>query len=156
MGLTDFDYGANIPQECFGMLVCPHCGKAVMCSDVEVALKTYGKLIEQGDMSTMVDVSGMKGTSTSGGYLPWLEGNCIKDKDSVVIDAVREPRRRTGPVLHVDVTVVSSKTKYTWKVWKGFTLDMLIESLGGETDTWKGKSVKVVRGGNAGQYVNLQ
>lgn len=105
----------------------------------------------------MVDVSGMKGSGDNS-RLPWLDAEDISDKDKLKIDDVREPRvtkKKNPVVVYLDVTVLSSKKKYTWSIRKGFTLDALIELLDGETDNWKGKTVTVVRGGNDGQYVNV-
>lgn len=167
MGQTDFNHGWNevdeeswrkqlenherktgdhptYAQACMGMMVCPHCGKAVMCSD----LPTGG--------THVMDLSGVKGTGSSN--LPWLNPEDISDKDKLKIDDAREPRttrKKSQTVLFLDVTVQSTKKKHTWALRKGFTLDALIESLGTESDDWKGKSVSVVRGGNDGQYVNV-
>jgi hypothetical protein len=46
MGELDFNCGHNIKQDdaptydraCMGLLVCPHCGKAVMCGDIQPAV----------------------------------------------------------------------------------------------------------------------
>lgn len=104
-----------------------------------------------------MDVSNLKGSGGSE-RLPWLDAEDIQDKDKLKIDDVREPRqtkKKNPVVVYLDVTVASSKKKYTWSIRKGFTLDALIEALGGETDDWKNKNVNVVRGGNDGQYVNV-
>lgn len=141
-------------QACMGLLVCPHCGKAVMCGDV------VSKTIQTEDNKTM-DVGQYKGAGGSS-RLDWLDGQHIPEKGgSLRIDAAREPRKKGNVIIYLDVTVVSpkdkekDKRKYTWSIRKGFTLDALMESLGTDTDKWEGKTLAVVRGGDAGQYVNV-
>lgn len=85
---------------------------------------------------------------------PWLNGSDLPKKGGVLkIDAIREPKKKGATVCYVDVTL--GKKKFTWSLRKGFTLDAMIESLGANTDHWIGKSVKVVPGGDEGQYVNV-
>lgn len=165
MGQTDFDFGYNDPSNasyktsdpptyqntCMGMMVCPHCGRTVICGDTvtEHEFQTTGE-------QTNMDVSGLKGKGGSS-RLPWLDGQCIPDGKGTTlkIDAAREPRKKGTTVVYLDVTVAKDKKKYTWSIRKGFTLDALCEVLGTETDDWVGKSIPVVRGGDEGQYVNI-
>lgn len=162
MGQTDFEFGYNDPsnrdyrtddpptyqQACMGMMVCPHCGKAVLCSDT-------ANLAPIGEQQTM-DLSQHKGKGGSS-RLPWLDGQCIPDGKGTTlkVDAVREPRKKGTTVVFLDVTVAKDKKRYTWSIRKGFTLDALLELLGSETDDWTDKSIPVVRGGDEGQYVNV-
>lgn len=102
-----------------------------------------------------MDLGHLKGKGGSS-RLPWLDGQCIPEKGATLkIDAAREPRKKGSTVVFLDVTVSKDKKKYTWSIRKGFTLDALLDLLGTDTDTWVGKSIPVVRGGDEGQYVNV-
>jgi hypothetical protein len=160
---TDFNYGFNANEpatyECMGRSVCVVCGKFHgYCSEISTgATDRAGDA--QGehnmDVSTLYDKDAKKG----GGKFkqrPFLKAEHIGAKgSSAKITDVREaPKQMEYSDLLVDLTI--GKKEFTWGLRsKSITLNMLIDALGKRTEKWIGKTVKLVRGGNKGQYVNL-
>lgn len=96
-----------------------------------------------------------KSDSSNNDRLPWFDGHALPKKGgTVVIDAVREPRKAGNVLFYMDITL--GKKKYTWSMRKGFTLDALIDQLGTKTEKWTKKKVAVVPGGDDGQFVNVK
>ena len=167
MGQTDFEFGYNEPgnrdyhtddppmysSSCMGMMVCPHCGRSVICGDVT----TNGHKFKQENNNNMADLGSFKGQGGSS-RLPWLDGEAVPEKGATLkIDAARLPRKKSNVVVFLDVTMNGDKKKrFTWSIRKGFTLDAIFETLEStDTDEWVGKTLKVVKGGDDGQYVNI-
>ena len=198
MGQLDFEYGYNDPdynthdppkydQACMGMLVCPHCAKAVICGDI-IATKTgsdpdteqdkvdftnsyiiawwVDKQVRNITQSLKEKFNSMDlGThydrdAKSGGSKykrrPFLKAKDIAAKGSTakVIDFREAPKQMEYSDFLMDVSI--GKKEYTWGLRsKSVTLNMLIDELGKRTEKWIGKTIKLVRAGAKGQYINL-
>lgn len=168
---TEFAYGHNTDKKekastqktaaplndwtrtgCTEPISCFTCGKKYgVCHELERELNPTQ---ENNEMDLGKYKSGKK-AGDKYARLPWLDGDCIPEKGaSITIDAIREPRKKGSKVVvFLDVTV--GKKKFTWSIRKGFTLDALMEELGTNTDKWTKKKIRVVRGGDDGQYVNV-
>jgi hypothetical protein len=160
MSQLDFDYGWNTEpmqqdDNCIGMLVCPHCGKAVICQDVPSnrIIQTEGN--ENMDLSKHASGKA-KQKFEQRDWIDSQEHLPAKGSRKFKVDGFRaskDQKKAKGAVGYVDLS--SGKIKVVMSLRPGFTLDAFIEELGGETDKWIGKQIALERGGSEGQYVNV-
>ena len=87
---------------------------------------------------------------------PFLKAQDIPAKgcNAKLIEMRQAPKQMEYSDFLLDLTI--KKKEYTWGLKsQTMTLDMLIDELGTKTEKWAGKTIKLVRGGSKGQYVNL-
>lgn len=166
MGQLDFEYGYNDPdyktndpptyaQSCMGLLVCPHCGRSVMCGDIHNSVSPITGDDKTMDMSSHYD----KEAKSGGGKFkrrPFLKSTDIASNGSTakVLDFREAPKQMEYSDFLMDVSI--GKKEFTWGLRsKSVTLNMLVDELGKRTEKWIGKTVKLVRAGAKGQYINL-
>jgi hypothetical protein len=145
-------------KDCFGLLVCPHCGDAVMCSNVPP-----NHVIHSGDAMTEEESKQMDLSKEVSGKEPrqfekrdWLTAEDLPSKGSKKwkVDGTRDAKKnKTGILIYVDLS--AGKLKRVMSLRKNFTLDMFVAELGTNSDKWTGKSIDLERGGSEGQYVNV-
>lgn len=71
-----------------------------------------------------------------------------------ILDFREAPKQMEYSDFLMDVAL--GKREFTWGLRsKSVTLNMLIDELGKRTEKWVGKTVKLVRAGAKGQYINL-
>lgn len=177
---TDFEYGANELQgsiaddlpTCMAGVYCPDCSTFHGYCNETRALRNEAKrqgfefyresnsiqeAQPQMDLSSQYDKGAKKGGA--GGKFkrkPFLKSSDIPVKGTTAkITDVREaPKQMEYSDLLVDLTI--GKKEFTWGLkFKSVTLNMIIDELGKRTEKWVGKSVKLIRGGAKGQYVNI-
>jgi hypothetical protein len=157
----DFNYGFNANElatyACMGRVTCAACGKLHgYCNEV-TPVNDHGST-DSGE-NTMDLGSHYDKDAKSGGKFkqrPFLKAEHVAAKgSSAKITDVREaPKQMQYSDILVDLSIGAKE--YTWGLRsKSITLNMLIDALGKRTEKWIGKTVKLVRGGNKGQYVNL-
>jgi hypothetical protein len=160
---TEFNYGFNANEpaiyDCLGRVICVVCGKFHgYCNELTSATDRAGGHGAPGDgmdLGSHYDKDAKKG----GGKFkqrPFLKSTDVAAKGSTAkITDVREaPKQMQYSDILCDLTI--GKKEYTWGLKsKSITLNMLIDELGKRTEKWIGKTIKLVRGGNKGQYVNL-
>jgi hypothetical protein len=151
----------NPEKDCFGLLVCPHCGDAVMCCNVlpnhtirPEDVSNQGEL-EQMDLKGHVNQNsaGKKGSFEK---RDWLDTKDLPKKGSSKwkIDGTRDAKKnKTGILIFVDLT--NGTKKRVMSLRKGFTLDAFCDELGTNSDKWTGKTISLERGGSEGQYINV-
>lgn len=167
MGQLNFPYGHNDPdyathdppsytQACMGMMVCPHCGRAVICGDT---VTEHEFQPSQGD-NTMDMASHYDKDAKSGGgkykRRPFIKSKDVAANGSTakIIDFREAPKQMEYSDFLMDIVV--GKKEFTWGLRsKSVTLNMLIDELGKRTEKWVGKTIKLVRAGAKGQYINL-
>ena len=87
---------------------------------------------------------------------PFLKAADIPAKGTTarIIGFREAPKSMEYSDFLLDLTI--GKKEFTWGLrTKTVSLNMLIDELGTRTEKWTGKTIKLVRGGNKGQYVNL-
>jgi hypothetical protein len=105
-----------------------------------------------------MDLKAHRSTKTTGKYVqrPFLKAKDIPAKGCTakVIEMREAPKQMEYSDFLLDLTI--GKKEYTWGLRsQSMSLDQLIDTLGTKTEKWAGKSVKLVRGGPKGQYVNV-
>lgn len=109
------------------------------------------------DLGSHYDKDSKKGGGGKFKRTPFLTAKDIpaKGTNAKVRDFRVKPKNMGGfSDFLLDVSI--GKKEYTWGLRsKSVTLNMLIDSMGKKTEKWAGKSVKLVRGGPKGQYVNV-
>jgi hypothetical protein len=177
MGRYDFDFGFNVTPSndvptyapatpCMGQTICKTCGKFHgYCTEVNEQLigiksdplyTTPGVPYEQWEkeMDLSKQVSGKKKDSFE--KRDWIAPEDLPAKGSSKwkVDGARDAKKnKTGILVFVDLT--RGKLKRVMSLRKGFTLDNFVDELGPKTESWKGKSIDLERGGSDGQYVNV-
>lgn len=168
----DFDFGHNVAptkevpvyQPCMGAVVCMACNKHHgYCIEVQEQLTgtTDRTGNDPNEDDNMVDLGAhYDKDSKKGGkkfkQRPFLKAEHVAAKGSVakIVDFRDAPKQMEYSDFLVDLTI--GKKEYTWGLRsKSITLNMLIDALGKRTEKWIGKTVKLVRGGSKGQYVNV-
>lgn len=153
---SDYEYQPRQPDECIGMLVCPHCGRAAICCDVPLdksATPTQEDAVM--DMNAHYD----KDAKSGGGKFkrrPFIKSKDVAANGSTakILDFREAPKAMEYSDFLMDITI--GKKEFTWGLRsKSVTLNMLIDELGKRTEKWIGKSIKLVRAGAKGQYINL-
>lgn len=152
MGVYDFDYGYNavnkqgVPdtngdtpvyhQSCMGLLVCPHCSRAVMCGD----LPTEEEL-------TMIK-RGPKGSNntkkrTGFDYLAVTMLSATHQLATIVDARVEKDNFRKDE----EVVVTKLKMKGQYILWtlrdNNPCLDVLMDSFGADESKWKEKEIEL-------------
>jgi hypothetical protein len=87
---------------------------------------------------------------------PFLKAENIAKNGSTckILDFREAPKQMEYSDFLCDVSI--GKKEYTWGLRsKSVTLNMLMDALGKRTEKWIGKTLKLVRGGPKGQYVNV-
>jgi hypothetical protein len=145
-------------KDCFGLLVCPHCGDAVMCSNVPP-----NHVIQSGDVYSEEEIKQMDLSGHVSGKekqvfekRDWLTAEDLPKKGSkkFKVDGARDAKKnKTGILIYVDLS--AGKLKRVMSLRKNFTLDAFVAELGTNSDKWAGKSIDLERGGSEGQYINV-
>jgi hypothetical protein len=146
-------------KECFGLLICPHCGDAVMCANVP-----SNHVIKPEDVKTELEYKDdMDLSSHVSGKEPkqfekrdWLTVEDLPKKGSKKwkVDGTRDAKKnKAGILIYVDLS--AGKLKRVMSLRKNFTLDAFCAELGTNSDKWLGKFIELERGGSEGQYVNV-
>lgn len=165
MGQLDFEYGYNTAdygtsdpptyqQACMGMMVCPYCGKAAICGNVEDRFKP-----PQGDQPVDMSQHYDKDAKSGGGKYkrrPFLKAKDIPKTgtQAKILDFREAPAAMEYSDFLMDLKVGSKE--FTWGLKsKSVTMNMIIDALGKRTEKWIGKTIKLVTAGTKGQYVNL-
>ena len=149
MGDISFNFGANVPDrkddDCFGMLVCPHCGKSVICQDVPTnqTVATEENMIPR-NTNTSGGGGGRGGKRRSG--FPFLATDkCSTDHEpGVIIGArVEDDSFRKGD------QVVALKLRYKSQLWlynlrpSNPVMDTLANAFGDDEAQWVNKKVVI-------------
>jgi hypothetical protein len=111
--------------------------------------------------TTMVDLGAHydKEAKTGGGKLkrrPFLKSADIpiKGTQAKITDFRVAPKQMEYSDFLCELTI--GKKEFTWGLRsKSVTLNMLVDKLGKNTDKWIGKTIKLVKAGPKGQYINL-
>lgn len=148
---------------CMGSVKCTACGKFLgYCKEVQDILT--GTIDRPGnepnedstmDMTTHYDKDSKKGGKKYK-QRPFLKATDIAAKGSTakILDFREAPKQIEYSDFLCDIVI--GKKEFTWGLRsKSVTLNMLIDSLGKRTEKWTGKTVKLIRGGPKGQYVNV-
>jgi hypothetical protein len=156
MGQTDFNHGYNDPdykttdpptydQACMGLMVCPHCGKSVMCGDIHNSVAP----IEQGD--NMIPrgngtQSQPQRTGRKRSGLRYLTADMLSATHQIatVVDARVQPDNfRPGQ----DSVVVKLKFKGEFILWTlrsgNPSLEVLGDAMGDDESSWKGHDIEL-------------
>jgi hypothetical protein len=155
---TDFDYGHNIDQPdygtndpptydapCMGMLVCPHCGKSAMCSDV------FDTISNDGGNDSMIPRGNNQQTNSGRGQgkrngLPFLS---TKDATTMHQPAKIVAARLEDDTYRPGNQVVALKLNYRGQLWlynlrtNNPTLDTLCNGFGDDESTWSGRNIEI-------------
>lgn len=150
---------------CMGLMVCPHCGRSVICGDLEFL--TDGKEFHQptkGELEAM-DISKHrnkdKGNGASKSFAPFLNVENIPEKGGLKAKVMEFREAPPGmPYSDFLLDIKTSQGEFTVGLKsESVLLDMLIDKLGPKTEKYKGKAVTFVRGGSGkqkGKYINLE
>ena len=144
---------------CMARVSCPRCRRHFgYCSEVEADLLFAKENRPKGYTDNTMDMGAHyeKQTGGSAKRTPFLKAKDIPAKGtSAKIVGFREaPKSMEYSDFLLDITI--GKKEFTWGLRsKTVSLNMLIDELGKRTEKWTGKTIKLVRGGNKGQYVNL-
>jgi hypothetical protein len=172
MAQTDFEFGFNAlnatpSYDCMGRAKCEACGKFHgYCSELLAVKEPRDPIYtdpgvpceqwERQNMDLSKERSSKKGREKFENR-DWIDSQKDLPKKGGAnwrIDSAREAKKnKTGILLFIDIT--SGSKKRVMSLRKGFTLDAFCDELGPNTDKWIGKSIKLERGGNEGQYVNV-
>lgn len=159
MALEDFDFGHNKPdyktddhptyaQACIGMMVCPHCGKAAICGDVESNIQTEGNdMIPRKQASQISDdgnnFGGRRGAKKINGYR-FLSIDMLNSTQQLaeIIDAKVLPDSfRKGE----DAVVCKLKLNGEFLLWtirnNNPNLEILGDAFGDDERKWVGKRI---------------
>jgi hypothetical protein len=145
-------------KDCFGLLVCPHCGDAVMCSNVHpnhvIRPDDVTNKGEENNMDLAKHVSGKEPKAFEKRDWLTVEDLPAKGSSKWKVDSARDAKKnKTGILIYVDLS--KGKLKRVMSLRKNFTLDAFVAELGTNSDKWVGKTIELERGGNEGQYINV-
>jgi hypothetical protein len=156
---TDFNFGFNVPDAgtptyaCMGNVKCSVCGKRHgYCSEMGNLTQEKNTM----DMSSHYDKDGKSGGGKGYKRRDFLKATHVPAKgcSARIIDFREAPKSMEYSDFLLDLAI--GKKEYTWGLrTKTITLNMLIDTLGKRTEKWAGKTIKLVRGGPKGQYVNV-
>lgn len=154
MSYDDFPYGANTPsyaQACMGLLVCPHCGKAVMCGDIEPA-----KIVvtEEDDNNMIPRNSGQPSQQARGGGRGGKKPNGLPFLSAAEASTMHQPAKIVAARVEVDTfrpgeQVVALKLMFKGQLWlynirtNNPSLDVLCEAYGDDENAWSNKGLDV-------------
>lgn len=185
--LTAPDYRTHDPptyaQACMGMMVCPHCARALICGDVLTLNEEQGTYSvkqsqefhqppeenpfdydsyqhpnesEKNDMDLKSHRSKNKPQGGKFARRPLLKAKDIpaKGMKCKVIEFRTAPKQMEYSDFLLDVD--AGKKEFTIGLRsQSVLLDMIMDELGTNTDKYPGKQITFVRGGNKGQYINV-
>jgi hypothetical protein len=166
MGQLDFEYGYNDPKNkdyrgrdppnyassCMGMMVCPHCGRTIICGDT-VTVHEFELPKENEDMIPRSDKQiGDDGNRSSGrkgkrSGLRYLSADMLTNTHQMaeIVDARTQPDNfgKDRP----DVVVVKLRFKGEFILWtlrvNNPALEELGNKFGDDESTWKGRQIEL-------------
>lgn len=155
MTQTDFEFGYNDPsnrdyktddpptyqQACMGMMMCPHCGKAVICSDIGEQNNMIPRSKQFGDDGNT------SGRRKKGSGLRYLSADMLTTTHQLatIVAARTQPDnfKPNGP----DVVVVKLKLKGEFLLWtlrsSNPSLEILGDAFGDDETAWNNKDVEL-------------
>ena len=136
------------------------CSDALQVDAFDKTVWLHQNLMREELRRTAMDLTSYKSSKNGSGGTKfenrdWIESTDLPKKGSSKwkIDSFRPAKKGSKAIGYVDLTCGSKKRVMSLR--KGFTLDAFIESVGANTDKWKGKTIDLERGGAEGQYVNV-
>jgi hypothetical protein len=154
---TDFEYGYNLPEsdystndpptyarECFGLLVCPHCGRSIMCNDIS---PKGDEMIPRGNSQQQQSQQANNQNRRTNGF-PWMKPEMLTtDKQPGLICAARmedDNFRKGQKMLLCKVEYQRQYYRFSLRM-NNPVLDQLCSSFGDDETRWNNLPVFIFK-----------
>jgi hypothetical protein len=157
MGQTDFEFGWNekpdystddpptYAQACIGMMVCPHCGRALICGDIPPTKQENNNMTIPRSSSNEGGSSGQRRKKGAG--LRYLTADMLSTSHQLATIADARMQDDNFKPNAPQVVVVKLKFKGEFILWtlrqSNPNLDQLIDVFGDEEAAWKGREIEL-------------